>query len=279
MNRMTAGWVLMTLILLWSPTVDTPSTAAWHMDLLVHMGLFWVLGGWSWPASPGGRVNLIRWALLTVGIAVLGESGQLYIPGRSFQFLDLWINAAGIAAGGWWFHSLSRTLGRRHARRRTLLVGLALMAAGIVGNITRSRLIDAYVFHRPGLLWGGGLLAALGGSLWAITTGRRAWTVMAVTSLIVLVGLTPPWTSVGPAVIGGVLVILALAAARRTGAARIIPGLSAALVSLWWIAVLLPPDRFLRGGGGWILLAVLVPLQVHPWCGWFDGFTGPRYSG
>lgn len=276
MNRTTTGWVLLTLILLWFPTVDTPSTAAWHMDLLVHMGLFWVLGGWSWPASPGGRVNLIRWAFLTVGIAVLGESGQLYIPGRSFQFLDLWINVAGIAAGGLWSRTLTGTLGRRHARRRTLLVGLALMAAGIVGSTARSTIFDAYVIHRPGLLWGGGLLAALGGSLWAITNGMRVWTVTAVAGLIVLVGLVPPWTSAGPGVIGGLLVILAHQAMRRAVAARLLPWLSAALVTLWWIAVLLPPDRFLRGGGGWMLLAVLVPFQVRLWHGWFEGTAGSR---
>lgn len=273
MDRTTRGWVLLILLALWLPAHGASPGTAWHMDLPVHLGLFWVLGGWCWPARADGRINLVRWASMTVGVAALGESGQLYIPGRSFQFLDLWVNFAGITAGGLWYRHQFELLGPLHAHRRCLIVGLGVMAVGLVGNTSRHALVEGYLLHGPRLLRWGGVAAALGGIVWAAKARDRGWTVATLAGLIVLAGLRPPWTSPAPLLVGGLLVLVALEALRRTSAAGLLAWTFAAGVMLWGIAVGLPPDRYLRGAGGWILLAVLIPFQLRLWCEWL-GLSG-----
>lgn len=276
MNRTTMGWISLTLFALWFPAPGASPGTAWHMDLPVHLGLFWVLGGWCWPARTDARVNLARWVSITVGVATLGESGQLYIPGRSFQFLDLWVNFAGITAGGLWYRHQADLLGPLRARRRCLLVGLAAVTVGVVGNTSRADIVDVYLVHRPRLLWWGGVAASLGGIVWATRARDRGWTMLTLAGLVLFAGLRPPWVSPLPLLIGGLLVLVALEALRRTSGAGLLAWTFAAAVLLWWTAVGLPPDRYLRGAGGWILLAILVPFQVGLWCDRLGLIPGTR---
>jgi len=86
-------YVLLLLFLNVMPAV--PSSPVPNGDKLVHLLEFSALGilGWRW------------WAYLLL-LPFLLESLQLFVPGRTFSFVDMGTNLIGFALGvllGWWY--------------------------------------------------------------------------------------------------------------------------------------------------------------------------------
>jgi hypothetical protein len=100
------GWTLFTIILCCLPGSDIPSTgifAAEGIDKIVHVILFGGIvffWGYYWIARPGTREEwrklMILIALLSIVLGVVLEFLQLYyIPGRTFDLIDMGADATG----------------------------------------------------------------------------------------------------------------------------------------------------------------------------------------
>lgn len=90
------------------PGVD-PEVLSLVIRKAAHFVEYAVLGGltaWAWRAWPAtGRRMAGPW-LVTLAYAATDEAHQLWVPGRSGQFTDVLLDAAGAAAGvllvAWW---------------------------------------------------------------------------------------------------------------------------------------------------------------------------------
>jgi VanZ family protein len=88
--------------------------SSFWVEILGHLVCFGVLG---WLLGRSMRVlGVKRPALVAVGLSTLFgaalEVGQIWIPGRGFQILDLVTNLLGAVVGAW----LSRAAGRAKAQ-------------------------------------------------------------------------------------------------------------------------------------------------------------------
>jgi hypothetical protein len=96
-----AGWVLWSVAVLWGtlkPHYAQTAPPFPHSDKVMHMTGWLGLSGP--PAALWAVAPPVVWAVGTaVGVAV--EVAQEYIPGRSFEWLDLLADSAGAALGVW----------------------------------------------------------------------------------------------------------------------------------------------------------------------------------
>ena len=80
-----------------------------HFDKVAHAGMWFLmgaLGGGALKRTISQLLGLLA-ALCLLGVAV--EVGQIWIPGRSFEWLDAIADAAGAAAAfGLWFSWITR---------------------------------------------------------------------------------------------------------------------------------------------------------------------------
>lgn len=80
-------------LLPWQPS--PPSDAAGHVDKLIHFGLFALSAGLlaeAWRQTPALHLLLIMLAL-----ALLTEAGQVFIPGRGWDWWDVLADVVGAA--------------------------------------------------------------------------------------------------------------------------------------------------------------------------------------
>lgn len=258
MNRTAVRWTVVVLLLLWLPMPPSPTTAAWGWDLLVHFGLFWILGVLSWPEGTRRRTHrTLRLLALPILIATVGEAGQLYIPGRDFQFLDLWVNLTGLVAGALYAHLEPKT--REGVQLRGTIVGLLTIALGVWGVLLLDSMTSLFLSRRGSLLYGTGLVFGLTTLIW---TGRYrdvTGAVLALVGTFLFALLSPPWHSPGPVLTGSLLIAAALRLLRTENqhARFLVEFLLLPAMGVWWLALILPVDRFLYQLGGWILLGLL----------------------
>lgn len=94
-----AGLLLAVLVAIASlaPGGDAPLPFA-HADKLVHLVMHGLLAGW-FACLPSRRRAVQGLLLALLAYGALLEIGQLFVPGRDFDLLDLGANAAGTAAG------------------------------------------------------------------------------------------------------------------------------------------------------------------------------------
>jgi VanZ family protein len=77
-------------------------------DKLLHFGAYAVLG--LLPAMHERRAVLVGTLALVMVEGLALEFAQDFVPGRSFEWLDLAANWAGVVSGAW----VGRALGRRY---------------------------------------------------------------------------------------------------------------------------------------------------------------------
>lgn len=100
-----AFWAGLALCLYAAFTPNPPKVAAELGDILAHLGAFAYLTialfAAHFPASgPGGtRYRVLAVALWMSAVGVHIEIGQLFVAGRSSEFADLGVDAAGIVLG------------------------------------------------------------------------------------------------------------------------------------------------------------------------------------
>lgn len=78
-----------------APGSGVPSVSIW--DKAAHMGLYFAFGlgvHWAWPGTWIRRLNVAMWGGMVV--AVVLETSQRWIPGRTFDPLDLVANYVGL---------------------------------------------------------------------------------------------------------------------------------------------------------------------------------------
>lgn len=92
----------------WLPWQPSPSTDALdHTDKVVHFALFAISGGllaFAWRQVPGWQL----WALMIV-LAVITEAGQIYIPGRGWDWWDVLADALGAGVAIMLVRTIKRT--------------------------------------------------------------------------------------------------------------------------------------------------------------------------
>lgn len=81
------------------PIKEMPVPNKYHLDKLVHFGMFLVM---SFAASRA--VSRRRYFYLGIALALVSEIQQYFIPGRTFDLLDLTFNLIGLAIGFIAFH-------------------------------------------------------------------------------------------------------------------------------------------------------------------------------
>jgi len=111
-NRLRMGIFLIGVLVIMTATAipikEAVVPARYHLDKLVHVGMFAMLAG------IGLRAVRVRTFLLAAGaVAVLSEFQQAFIPGRCVALLDLVANLVGTGLGLVIF-------GRRRIRRERL---------------------------------------------------------------------------------------------------------------------------------------------------------------
>jgi VanZ family protein len=103
------GWIIISLVLTWTPGDALPKPDFLDISLfgvLAHLGIFTVfsflltgifLGKWSHSISKGKVISaVILWSLI---FSLITETGQYFIPGRYFHWLDIIINFIGAMLG------------------------------------------------------------------------------------------------------------------------------------------------------------------------------------
>lgn len=136
-------------VLLWSPVPQGPSSPIGHLDLMIHLGLFLMLGSLL-KATAGGN-STQRTLRTAFGLGLLGalvfETGQWFVPGRSVNLLDYATNGLAVVLG-----VLALPGGKRY-RNLTLPVvtsGFSL-AVGFTGIFFGEKLLTNFQpqFHWP----------------------------------------------------------------------------------------------------------------------------------
>ena len=103
-----AFWVGLALCLSVALTPHPPKVAAQFGDLVAHLAAFSYLTvalfAAHFPSNAGGLAGNAPYRMLAVAlwmfaVGVLIEVGQLFVAGRSSEFADLGVDAAGIALG------------------------------------------------------------------------------------------------------------------------------------------------------------------------------------
>ena len=103
-----AFWVGLALCLSVALTPHPPKIAVQFGDLVAHLAAFSYLTvalfAAHFPSNAGGQAGDTPYRLLAVAlwmfaVGVLIEVGQLFVAGRSSEFADLGVDAAGIALG------------------------------------------------------------------------------------------------------------------------------------------------------------------------------------
>ncbi|MBN2237024.1 MAG: VanZ family protein [Bacteroidales bacterium] len=101
-------WLLLIVIVSSLPNVPTQEINLWdepfRLDYLEHFGVFAILQGIFvlWKADENGFFHLRNHLIFVGGLilfAVIDELHQLWIPGRSYNSLDLMYNLIGSFAG------------------------------------------------------------------------------------------------------------------------------------------------------------------------------------
>jgi VanZ family protein len=93
-----------------TPLPPAPAGLPDHSDLLVHLVMHMVLAGSIFLGLP--RRGRARWGVALL-LALVLELAQLWIPGRSFDGLDLGANLLGAVLGGGLMQWLIRSRGPR----------------------------------------------------------------------------------------------------------------------------------------------------------------------
>lgn len=100
-------WGLTIFILSSLPNIPTQKINIWNepfrLDYLEHFGVFFIWGGFLllWIVNENGKVNWSSKYLYFLGsiiFAAVDEIHQIWIPGRSFNPLDLVYNILGLLA-------------------------------------------------------------------------------------------------------------------------------------------------------------------------------------
>lgn len=100
-------WGLTIFTLSSLPNIPTQKINIWdepfRLDYLEHFGVFFIWGGFLllWIVNENGKVNWSSKYLYIFGsfiFAALDEIHQIWIPGRSFNPLDLMYNELGLIA-------------------------------------------------------------------------------------------------------------------------------------------------------------------------------------
>ncbi len=93
------GWSGLILVLLLVPLPGTESVLLGKLDLLMHFGLFVILGGLARRALSGNE-NRGTIVAGSVGLLLFGpETLQVVVPTRTFSLIDIFFNAGGIVSG------------------------------------------------------------------------------------------------------------------------------------------------------------------------------------
>ena len=103
------GWIIISLILTWTPGDALPKPDFLDISLtgfLAHLGMFTVFsflltgifkGKWSHAVSKGKIISaVILWSLI---FSLVTETGQYFIPGRYFHWVDIIVNFIGTMLG------------------------------------------------------------------------------------------------------------------------------------------------------------------------------------
>ena len=107
--KLLLGWIIISLILTWTPGDALPKPDFLDISLigfLAHFGIFTVFsflltgifaGNRSKPASIGKVIPVvILWSLI---FSIITETGQYFIPGRYFHWVDIVLNFVGTMTG------------------------------------------------------------------------------------------------------------------------------------------------------------------------------------
>lgn len=122
-------WTLAMGLIFWVPLPGGPPSPLSHADLLIHYGLFSGYGFilWEWIRPDRNRFYWIDWGMVLLIVAVMMETGQALVPGRTVNLLDYLANGLGGLSGGAIFLRRNiwlRTLGN------TVFTGIFLFAGG-----------------------------------------------------------------------------------------------------------------------------------------------------
>jgi VanZ family protein len=103
------GWIIISLILTWTPGDALPKPNFLDINLtgfLAHLGMFTVFSfllmgilweKWNHSVSKGKLISaVILWSLV---FSLITETGQYFIPGRYFHWIDIVINFTGTMLG------------------------------------------------------------------------------------------------------------------------------------------------------------------------------------
>lgn len=99
-------WAITIIVLSSLPNIPTQKINIWdepfRLDYLAHFGVFFILGGFFiiWKSDEQGSFSFRRNICFVLGLLVfasLDEIHQIWIPGRSFNPLDLIYNTLGLA--------------------------------------------------------------------------------------------------------------------------------------------------------------------------------------
>lgn len=95
-------WTLGMGVLLWMPLPPSDPSPIGQLDLPIHFGLFIVQAQLfrACLEPTKNRFYWIDWACLTITFALLFETGQALVPGRTVSGLDYTVNLVAVMAGG-----------------------------------------------------------------------------------------------------------------------------------------------------------------------------------
>jgi VanZ family protein len=99
-------WSLIILIVTLIPGEAVPEVGIFGIDKVVHFALFGMvmllssigLKKWNDITSSSTKPFLLT-ALYSIGLGILIEILQLFVPGRSFSFADMIANSVGVGLG------------------------------------------------------------------------------------------------------------------------------------------------------------------------------------
>ncbi len=96
-------WTLLIYFLMWVPLAGGKPPVFGQMDLLIHFGLFLLLGGVGWLVFRDrfGMPRTYYWLVLSGFVALSAELGQYMFPTREVSLTDLIINLVAIFCGAY----------------------------------------------------------------------------------------------------------------------------------------------------------------------------------
>lgn len=110
-SKLLLGWIIVILLLTWTPGEALPKPEFLNVTLigfLVHFGMFFVFSflmtGAIIQTEKFNKASLNIFAVVLAAsliFSLLTELGQIFIPGRYFQVVDIIINFAGSITGAW----------------------------------------------------------------------------------------------------------------------------------------------------------------------------------